>query len=51
MTLDIFQPQGMELLERLVADADVLVHNVAPPDMDRAGLSASSGFTSTIRGW
>ena len=39
VTLDLFQPQGMELLERLVADADVLVHNVAPADMDRAGLS------------
>jgi len=39
VTLDIFQPQGMELLERLAADADVLIHNVAPPDMDRAGLS------------
>ena len=39
VTLDLFQPQGMELLERLVADADVLIHNVAPADMDRAGLS------------
>ena len=39
VTLDIFQPQGMALLERLTADADVLIHNVAPPDMDRAGLS------------
>ncbi len=39
VTLDIFQPQGMELLEKLAADADVLIHNVSPPDMDRAGLS------------
>ncbi len=39
ITLDIFQPQGMQLLERLTADADVLIHNLPPPEMDRAGLS------------
>ncbi len=39
VTLDIFQPEGMELLERLAADADVLVHNVSPADMDRAGFT------------
>jgi crotonobetainyl-CoA:carnitine CoA-transferase CaiB-like acyl-CoA transferase len=38
VTLDIFQPEGMELLERLAADADILIHNVWPPDMDRIGL-------------
>lgn len=39
VTLDLFQPQGMQILERLVAGADVLIHNLAPPDMDRAGFS------------
>ncbi len=39
ITLDVAQPEGMELLEKLVADADVLIHNVTPPDMDRIGLS------------
>jgi crotonobetainyl-CoA:carnitine CoA-transferase CaiB-like acyl-CoA transferase len=39
ITLDVFQPEGMELLERLAAGADVLIHNLAPPDMDRAGLT------------
>ena len=39
ITLDVFQPEGMNLLERLTAGADVLVHNLAPPDMDRAGLT------------
>ena len=39
ITLDIAQPEGMELLEKLAADADILVHNVAPPDMDRVGLT------------
>ncbi|HZY58889.1 MAG TPA: CoA transferase [Candidatus Binataceae bacterium] len=39
ITLDVFQPEGMELLERLTAGTDVLIHNLAPPDMDRAGLT------------
>ena len=39
ITLDISRPEGFLLLERLAADADVLIHNVAPPDMDRVGLS------------
>src|SRR6185437_976027 len=39
VTLDLAKPEGMELLEKLVADADALVHNLTPPDMDRIGLS------------
>ena len=39
VTLDVSRPEGFELLERLAADADVLIHNVAPSDMDRIGLS------------
>ena len=39
VTLDITQPEGFAILEKLVADADILIHNVAPPDMDRVGLS------------
>jgi crotonobetainyl-CoA:carnitine CoA-transferase CaiB-like acyl-CoA transferase len=39
VTLDLARSDGMELLERLVADADILLHNVAPPDMDRVGLT------------
>jgi crotonobetainyl-CoA:carnitine CoA-transferase CaiB-like acyl-CoA transferase len=39
ITLDIARPEGMELLERLVAETDVLIHNVWPPEMDRVGLS------------
>jgi crotonobetainyl-CoA:carnitine CoA-transferase CaiB-like acyl-CoA transferase len=38
VTLDITRPEGFEILERLVARADVLVHNVVPPEMDRIGL-------------
>jgi crotonobetainyl-CoA:carnitine CoA-transferase CaiB-like acyl-CoA transferase len=39
ITLDLARPEGMELLDKLVAQADVLVHNVAPPDIDRIGLN------------
>jgi crotonobetainyl-CoA:carnitine CoA-transferase CaiB-like acyl-CoA transferase len=39
VTLDVSRPAGFQVLERLVAGADVFVHNVAPPEMDRIGLS------------
>lgn len=39
VTLDVARAEGFELLERLVDGADVLIHNVAPPDMDRIGLN------------
>jgi crotonobetainyl-CoA:carnitine CoA-transferase CaiB-like acyl-CoA transferase len=39
ITLDLAQAEGMELLDRLAADADVLIHNVMPSDMDRVGLT------------
>lgn len=39
VTLDITKPDGMLLLERLAEQADVLIHNVWPPEMDRIGLS------------
>lgn len=38
VTLDIATAEGFELFERLVAQADVLIHNVVPPEMDRVGL-------------
>jgi crotonobetainyl-CoA:carnitine CoA-transferase CaiB-like acyl-CoA transferase len=38
VTLDVSRPEGFELFERLAADADVLIHNLAPPDMTRIGL-------------
>src|SRR5690242_1114578 len=39
ITLDITKPDGMLLLEQLVRQADVLIHNIWPPEMDRVGLS------------
>jgi len=38
VTLDIARPEGFEILEKLVAQADVLIHNVPPLEMDRVGL-------------
>ncbi len=39
VTLDISKPDGFALFEQLVTDADVLIHNVIPADMDRVGLN------------
>ena len=39
VTLDLSRPEGFSLFEQLITGADVLIHNVAPPDMDRIGLS------------
>ncbi len=39
VTLDVAQPEGFQLFERLVAEADILIHNVTPLDMDRIGLT------------
>jgi len=38
VTLDIASARGFALLERMVQNADVLIHNLAPTDMDRIGL-------------
>ena len=39
VTLDIATPEGIEIFGKLVAGADVLIHNVTPPEMDRVGLN------------
>ncbi|MDM0076658.1 CaiB/BaiF CoA-transferase family protein [Variovorax sp. J2P1-59] len=39
LTLDVKHPQGQEVLRRLVAEADVLVQNLAPGAAARLGLS------------
>jgi len=39
VTLDLSASEGMGLLERLAAAADVVIHNVPPLEMDRIGLS------------
>ncbi|MCX8073509.1 MAG: CoA transferase [Candidatus Binatia bacterium] len=38
ITADLSQPEGRELLQALVRDADLLIHNVPPPRMGRLGL-------------
>ncbi|MDM0104599.1 CaiB/BaiF CoA-transferase family protein [Variovorax sp. J22R24] len=39
LTLDVKHPQGQDVLKRLVAEADVLVQNLAPGAAARLGLS------------
>ena len=38
VTLDLRTPQGQEVLVQLAANADLLVHNVPPPDMAAHGM-------------
>jgi crotonobetainyl-CoA:carnitine CoA-transferase CaiB-like acyl-CoA transferase len=38
VTLDLTRDRGQELLQALAADADVLVHNFAPPEMVANGM-------------
>ncbi|MEU9519371.1 CaiB/BaiF CoA-transferase family protein [Streptomyces sp. NPDC048224] len=40
VTLDFKDPRGLELLRRLIADADVFLQNLAPGAAARAGLGA-----------
>jgi crotonobetainyl-CoA:carnitine CoA-transferase CaiB-like acyl-CoA transferase len=39
ITLDITKPEGMAILGKLAAGADILIHNVVPKEMDRVGLT------------
>ena len=39
VTLDIATAEGFEIFEKLIAGADILIHNVIPPEMDRVGLT------------
>jgi crotonobetainyl-CoA:carnitine CoA-transferase CaiB-like acyl-CoA transferase len=39
LTLDVKHPQGQDVLKRLIAEADVLVQNLAPGAAARLGLS------------
>lgn len=44
LTLDLKRPEAAQVVARLIAGADVLVHNLAPGAMDRLGLA-----TATLR--
>jgi itaconate CoA-transferase len=39
LTLDIKDPAGMDVLRKLLANADVFLHNLGPGAVDRLGLS------------
>ena len=41
VTLDLKRPEAIEILDRLLRDADVFVQNLAPGAVDRLGLSAA----------
>ena len=40
LTLDLKQPEARDILERLLADADVFIHNLAPGAAGRLGFGA-----------
>lgn len=42
LTLDLKQTAGVDILERLVRDADVVVQNLAPGALDRLGLGIAT---------
>jgi len=42
LTLDLKRPEAAEALRRLVARADVFIHNLAPGAMNRLGFGASA---------
>jgi formyl-CoA transferase len=46
LAIDTKSPQGREVMEKLIREADVLVENFAPGAMDRMGLS-----WDTLREW
>jgi itaconate CoA-transferase len=39
LTLDLKRPEALAVVERLIAGADVLMHNLAPGAIDRLGLA------------
>jgi itaconate CoA-transferase len=42
LTLDLKRPEAVAVVERLLAGADVLVHNLAPGAMERLGFEAAT---------
>ena len=42
LTLDLKHPAGREVLTRLLAQADVFIHNLAPGAVDRLGFDAAT---------
>ncbi|HEY7350090.1 MAG TPA: CaiB/BaiF CoA-transferase family protein [Ktedonobacterales bacterium] len=42
LTLDLKYPEGRAILRRLLADADIFLHNLAPGAVDRLGFGAAA---------
>jgi crotonobetainyl-CoA:carnitine CoA-transferase CaiB-like acyl-CoA transferase len=58
LTLDLKEPEGLRVVSRLLADADVLVHNLAPGaaarmrlDAEAVALQHPTVITATISGY
>lgn len=51
LTLDLKQPQALEVMRRLIGRVDVFVQNLAPGAADRLGLSADRLHPDFPRRW
>ena len=51
VTLDFKHPEGRAVLDRLIAEADVLVENFRPGTLDRRGAPATRRCWPPIRSW
>ncbi|WP_085874786.1 MULTISPECIES: CaiB/BaiF CoA transferase family protein [unclassified Nocardioides] len=49
MALDVKRPGGVEVLHRLIAGADVFVHNMRPPAAQRLGLGREAVLAANPR--
>lgn len=49
LTLDLKQPEGADVLRRLIARADVFLHNLAPGAMGRLGFASAALRTAHPR--
>ena len=49
LTLDLKRAEAVEVLRRLIARADVFIHNLAPGAVERLGFSAEGSLTLLLR--
>ncbi len=49
LSLDLKRPEAAEIVDKLIADCDVFIHNLAPGAADRAGLKGPSMLAKNQR--
>jgi itaconate CoA-transferase len=49
LSLDLKRPEAAEIVEKLTADCDVFIHNLAPGAADRAGLKSQAMISRNQR--